>query len=89
MQDIYYRKAKEEGYRARSAFKLLQIEEEFKIFEGKTKYRNMKDLFRMLLIEKDAKEWWIYVLLQGAGLKYWPIKYTNLMKGTFSTLISS
>ncbi|XP_051130701.1 putative tRNA (cytidine(32)/guanosine(34)-2'-O)-methyltransferase [Andrographis paniculata] len=33
-RDIYYRKAKEEGWRARSAFKLLQIDEEFKIFEG-------------------------------------------------------
>lgn len=34
VQDIYYRKAKEEGWRARSAFKLLQIDEEFNIFEG-------------------------------------------------------
>lgn len=34
IQDIYYRKAKEEGYRARSAFKLLQINDEFNIFEG-------------------------------------------------------
>ncbi|GJT06545.1 putative tRNA (cytidine(32)/guanosine(34)-2'-O)-methyltransferase [Tanacetum coccineum] len=33
-KDIYYRKAKEEGWRARSAFKLLQIDEEFNIFEG-------------------------------------------------------
>ncbi|KAF7825560.1 putative tRNA (cytidine(32)/guanosine(34)-2'-O)-methyltransferase [Senna tora] len=33
-RDIYYRKAKEEGWRARSAFKLLQIDEEFDIFEG-------------------------------------------------------
>jgi tRNA (cytidine32/guanosine34-2'-O)-methyltransferase len=31
-RDIYYRKAKEEGYRARSSYKLLQIDEEFKIF---------------------------------------------------------
>ncbi len=30
-RDIYYRKAKEEGWRARSAFKLLQIDEEFGI----------------------------------------------------------
>lgn len=34
VQDIYYRKAKEEGWRARSAFKLLQIDEEFDIFRG-------------------------------------------------------
>ncbi|GIY65449.1 hypothetical protein CDAR_3971 [Caerostris darwini] len=33
-RDIYYRLAKEEGWRARSAFKLLQINEEFGIFEG-------------------------------------------------------
>jgi hypothetical protein len=33
-QDIYYRKAKEEGWRARSAFKLLQIDEAFHIFDG-------------------------------------------------------
>lgn len=33
-RDIYYRKAKEEGWRARSAFKLLQIDEAFDIFSG-------------------------------------------------------
>lgn len=33
-RDIYYRKAKEEGYRARSAYKLLQIDESFQIFRG-------------------------------------------------------
>lgn len=33
-RDIYYRRAKEEGWRARSAFKLLQIDEEFNIFKG-------------------------------------------------------
>lgn len=32
-RDIYYRKAKEEGWRARSAFKLLQIDEQFGIFQ--------------------------------------------------------
>lgn len=31
-RDIYYRKAKEEGYRARSAYKLLQIHESFPLF---------------------------------------------------------
>nr|CCD14411.1 unnamed protein product [Trypanosoma congolense IL3000] len=30
-RDVYYRKAKEEGYRARSAYKLLQLHEEFDI----------------------------------------------------------
>jgi tRNA (cytidine32/guanosine34-2'-O)-methyltransferase len=33
-RDIYYRKAKEEGWRARSAFKLLQIDDSFDIFKG-------------------------------------------------------
>ena len=33
-RDIYYRKAKEEGWRARSAYKLLQIDEAFSILEG-------------------------------------------------------
>ncbi|KAK9747427.1 FtsJ-like methyltransferase [Popillia japonica] len=36
-RDIYYRKAKEEGWRARSAFKLLQIDEKFEIFKDVTK----------------------------------------------------
>lgn len=40
-RDVYYRLAKEEGWRARSAFKLLQINEQFKIFDGMcvSKYR--------------------------------------------------
>ena len=33
-RDIYYRKAKEDGWRARSAFKLLQIDEAFDVFSG-------------------------------------------------------
>ncbi|EFC37069.1 predicted protein [Naegleria gruberi] len=33
-RDIFYRKAKQEGWRARSAFKLLQVDEEFNIFEN-------------------------------------------------------
>ena len=37
-RDVYYRLAKEEGWRARSAFKLLQINEEFNIFDGNTKF---------------------------------------------------
>lgn len=34
-RDIYYRLAKEEGWRARSAFKLLHIDQVFHILEGK------------------------------------------------------
>lgn len=33
-RDIYYRKAKEDGWRARSAYKLLQIDDEFNILDG-------------------------------------------------------
>jgi tRNA (cytidine32/guanosine34-2'-O)-methyltransferase len=33
-RDVYYRKAKEDGWRARSAFKLLQIDEQFSLFAG-------------------------------------------------------
>ncbi|XP_053227200.1 putative tRNA (cytidine(32)/guanosine(34)-2'-O)-methyltransferase isoform X3 [Podarcis raffonei] len=33
-RDIYYRLAKEEGWRARSAFKLLQLDEEYHLFQG-------------------------------------------------------
>ena len=32
--DPYYRRAKCEGYRARSAYKLLQVDEEFNLFAG-------------------------------------------------------
>ncbi len=33
-RDIFYRKAKELGFRARSAFKLLQVDEECHILDG-------------------------------------------------------
>jgi len=33
-RDAYYRLAKEQGWRARSAFKLLQLDEQFNLFEG-------------------------------------------------------
>ncbi|XP_039203012.1 putative tRNA (cytidine(32)/guanosine(34)-2'-O)-methyltransferase isoform X2 [Crotalus tigris] len=36
-RDIYYRLAKEEGWRARSAFKLLQLDEEYHLFKGVTR----------------------------------------------------
>lgn len=36
-RDIYYRMAKEQGWRARSAFKLMQIDEQFNIFDGVTR----------------------------------------------------
>jgi len=33
-RDVYYRKAKEQGFRARSAFKLLDVDRQFNIFAG-------------------------------------------------------
>lgn len=33
-RDIYYRLAKEEGWRARSAYKLLHVDEEFDLLSG-------------------------------------------------------
>ena len=33
-RDVYYRQAKEEGWRARSAYKLLHIDEEYGILSG-------------------------------------------------------
>lgn len=33
-RDIYYRQAKEQGFRARSAFKLMQMDEMFHILDG-------------------------------------------------------
>lgn len=34
-RDVFYRRAKESGYRARSAFKLLQIDDEFDLFHSR------------------------------------------------------
>jgi len=42
-RDIYYRLAKEQGWRARSAFKLLQIDERY--------YSEAKQCFHFLRVE--------------------------------------
>jgi len=40
-RDVYYRKAKEEGWRARSAFKLLQLDETFGVLDGSLRSRRL------------------------------------------------
>lgn len=45
-RDIYYRLAKEEGWRARSAFKLLQLDQEFNLFTGETHRSPEKDFYQ-------------------------------------------
>ena len=42
-RDIYYRKAKEVGFRARSAFKLLQIDDDYNLFDASS-VRRVVDL---------------------------------------------
>jgi len=63
-RDVYYRLAKEEGWRARSAFKLMQINDEFDIFKGVTKVVDLcaapgswsQVLSKKLLAQKSAEE---------------------------------
>lgn len=38
-RDVFYRLAKEEGWRARSAFKLMQIDEVFHILDDVSEFR--------------------------------------------------
>jgi hypothetical protein len=38
-RDVFYRLAKEEGWRARSAFKLMQIDDVFHILDGVRQYQ--------------------------------------------------
>lgn len=67
-RDIYYRLAKEEGWRARSAFKLLQINEVFNILHGVSRNKEMKNLFYFNSFR--SLELLICVLRQVAGLKF-------------------
>lgn len=43
-RDVYYRLAKEQGWRARSAFKLMQIDDEFRILSGDKDVKRAVDL---------------------------------------------
>jgi hypothetical protein len=42
-QDIYYRRAKEYGFRARSAFKLLHLDEKFDLFNGEYPHSSIQN----------------------------------------------
>ncbi|KAM4618507.1 tRNA (cytidine(32)/guanosine(34)-2'-O)-methyltransferase isoform 1-T2 [Polymixia lowei] len=63
-RDIYYRLAKEEGWRARSAFKLLQLDEEFGLFKGVKRAVDLcaapgswsQVLSRKLRVKEDEKD---------------------------------
>ncbi|KAG2240880.1 hypothetical protein Bca52824_096549 [Brassica carinata] len=55
-RDIYYRKAKEEGWRARSAFKLLQIDEAFNIFQGVKRVVLSRQLYLPAKSSAESKE---------------------------------
>lgn len=60
-RDVYYRLAKEKGWRARSAFKLLQLDEEFQLFKG---VKRAVDLCA-------APGSWSQVLSQKVGGQFW------------------
>ncbi|MDB9925256.1 RlmE family RNA methyltransferase [bacterium] len=64
-RDIYYRKAKEEGWRARSAFKLLQIDDSFDIFTG---VRHVVDLCAAPGSWSQVLSRKVYLPARGAGV---------------------
>lgn len=82
MQDIYYRKAKEEGYRARSAYKLLQIDESFHILDN---IKNAVDLcaapgsWSQVLASRTKG---IIVTLLLSTIISWAFTYSKLGKAT-------
>ena len=87
-RDIYYRKAKEVGFRARSAFKLIQIDDSYDLLNGnKLKISNNEFIRRIpptyLFFVFELKVffvWLIYVQLRVLGAKCCQANYTYQMK---------
>ena len=61
-RDIYYRLAKEEGWRARSAYKLIHVDEEFDILSGKSTILTSTITYNELVIEELSSEFNIDML---------------------------
>lgn len=63
-RDIYYRLAKEDGWRARSAFKLLQLNDDFDLFNGVSRVVDLcaapgswsQVLSRKLIVERSENK---------------------------------
>ena len=74
-RDIYVRQSKVDGYRARSVYKLIEIDEKFKIFKGS-----------MCVIDIGAApgSWSQYVLKASKSCKKWKINIYRFKKnGTY------
>lgn len=80
-RDAYYRLAKEQGWRARSAFKLLQLDEEFNLFEGVTR------VVDLCAAPGSWSQVLSRVLIKGEkfGRAAWTDKHQNLMKMAFES----
>lgn len=77
-RDIYYRQAKEEGWRARSAFKLLHVDEAYGILNGKCDMLPKQDEKHMYVSDCNNKHLtyvqvsrgrWIFVQHLAVGRK--------------------
>lgn len=83
-QDIYYRKAKEEGWRARSAFKLLQIDQEFNIFNGISSTHLLVAFVRRLATIarsiRRAASWRKYSFFGRSETCRWPVRCSRKLE---------
>ncbi|KAI9733868.1 MAG: hypothetical protein M1834_002523 [Cirrosporium novae-zelandiae] len=77
-RDAYYRLAKEQGWRARSAFKLLQIDEEFNLFQDVTRVVDLcaapgswSQVLSRVLIQRET-----------LGRRAWAEKHRKFNQGT-------